>query len=87
MLIREQVRVRSKKPADIESLCWAIANPTNRRHLEELTSRGLLGFTPVEKATKAWWTAAVFKTALEQGPGYLTGMTPVDPNRNRILSW
>lgn len=55
----------------IGRLCRAIVDPRNRSHVNKLTDRSLLGFSPLMDEIQSSWTDALFETALQNGPGYL----------------
>ncbi|KAH8586062.1 hypothetical protein B0O99DRAFT_695852 [Bisporella sp. PMI_857] len=70
------VRLKSTKNSislkeGIKRLCWCITNPSKKNHINKVTTRSLLGISPVSDLTLICWVEAIFGTALDNGPQYL----------------
>jgi hypothetical protein len=51
-----------------------MTDPRKRNHINRVTTRSLLGVSPIIDHTLICWVEAVFRTALDNGPQYLNNI-------------
>jgi hypothetical protein len=70
---------------EVECLCWSITDPSKRSCVNKLTTRSLLGNSPINENTRNYWREAIFRTSLANGPQYLMG---IDVKKyDYVLGW
>lgn len=53
--------------------------------MNKLTTRSLLGISPINENTRNYWREAIFRTSLANGPQYLMG---IDVKKyDYVLGW
>jgi hypothetical protein len=59
---------------EVECLCWSFTDPSKRSCVNKLTTRSLLGISPIYENTRNYWREAIFRTSLANGLQYLMGI-------------